>query len=102
MRLGTFFADELADLKFAQAVDDQRAHDQSYKQRGKTGKRSAEREVAKDAEGREVMEQLDEQQPVKQCASKSSRRSSVFSRSSSVVSQNNLRPMACTSLTANS
>src|SRR5882762_6043649 len=73
MGLGTFFADKLTNLKFPQAVDDKRANDQASEKGGETGERSPERKIAEDAEGREVMEQLDEQQPVKQRASRTDR-----------------------------
>ena len=69
MRLRTFFANELSDLKFAQASDDQRAHDERGKQRSQAGECGAERQVAKDAERREVVLQLEIQQPVEQSAS---------------------------------
>ena len=69
MSLRAFFANVLSDLKFAQAADDQRTHDQRGEQRGKAGECRAERDVAKDAERRNVMLQLDEQQPVEQSAS---------------------------------
>ena len=70
MRFGPLFADELANLKFAEAIDDQRTHDQAGEKSSQAGKCCAECEIAKNAEGREVMEQLDEQQPIKQRASK--------------------------------
>jgi len=69
MGLGALFADELTDLKFTQAIDDQWANDQAGEQGGETGERSPERKIAKDAEGREIVEEFDEQQPVKQRAS---------------------------------
>ena len=58
MRLGTFFADVLADLKFTQAADDQRPDHQSGEQRGQAGKRSAESQITENPERRKVMEQL--------------------------------------------
>jgi hypothetical protein len=66
MGLGTFFADVLADLEFTQAVDDHRPNDEPREQRRKASECSAEREIAKNPEGREIVEKLDEQQPVKQ------------------------------------
>ena len=56
MSLGAFFADVLADLKFAQAVDDHRTNDQSGEQGGQAGEGSAKRQIAENAEWREVME----------------------------------------------
>src|ERR1035438_6740411 len=69
MRLRTLFANVLSDLEVAEAADDQRAHDQRGKQGGKAGECRAEGDVAKDAEGRNIVLQLDEQQPVEQSAS---------------------------------
>ena len=80
MRLGTFFANELADLKFAQTVDDDRADDECGEKRGEAGERCTKRQVPKNTEWRKVMKQLQVQQPVEQSASVS-----VVSRRSSVV-----------------
>src|SRR5512132_2487147 len=80
MSLGTFFPDVLADLKFPQAVDHHRANDQAGEQSGQAGKSSAKREVAENSEWREIMKELDEQQPVKQSSSRTGRRSLVVSR----------------------
>src|SRR5579862_2179449 len=72
MSLRAFFPDVLSDLEFAQAVNDERPDDQTGEQRGQTRKRSTEREISENAEWREVVIQLDEQQPVKQSASTNS------------------------------
>src|SRR6266567_8594383 len=88
MRLGTFFADVLADLEFAQPVNHQGANDQSGKHCGQTGKRSAESEIPENAERRKIMKQFRIQQPVEQSASGSflvGPRSSVLGRRSSIV-----------------
>src|SRR5713101_8290179 len=69
MRLGPFFPDVLADLKLAQAINDERTDDQSREQGGEAGKCSAKRQITEDAEWREIMEQLQVQQPIKQLAS---------------------------------
>ena len=69
VRFRPFFANVLSDLEFAQAVDDQRAHDQRGKQSGKTGERGAKRQIAKNSKGRKIMLQLHKQQPVEQSAS---------------------------------
>ena len=53
MCLRPFFANVLADLKFAQPADDQRPNDQRGEQSGQAGERSAEGQVAEDAERRE-------------------------------------------------
>ena len=50
MGLRSFFADELANLKFAQAVDDDGADDQCREKGGAAGECGAEREIAEDAE----------------------------------------------------
>ena len=83
MGLGAFFADELADLKFAQTVDDDRADDQAGEKRGEAGKRCTKGQIAENAEWREVVEQLQVQQPVEQSASV---QSSVVGLQSSAVS----------------
>src|SRR5208283_4952250 len=69
MSLRAFFANVLSNLKFAEPADDQRSHNERGEQRGKTGERSAECQVAEDAEGRKIMLQLQKQQPVEQSAS---------------------------------
>src|ERR1039458_490755 len=69
MSFRTLFANVLSDLEFTQAADDQRAHDQGRKRSREAGECSAEGDVAKDAEWRNRMLQLDEQQPVEQSAS---------------------------------
>src|SRR5258708_23000194 len=56
MRLRTFLADVLADLKFAQAADDDRADDESGKQSGQASEGGAKRQVTKNTERREVVE----------------------------------------------
>src|SRR6202140_2585135 len=67
--LGTLFANELSDLELAQAANDEGSYDESSKQGGKAGECRAEGNVAKDAERRNIVLQLDEQQPVEQSAS---------------------------------
>ena len=66
---GSFFADVLPDLKIAEATDNERTHDQRGEEGGKAGERGAEGYVAENAERRNIMLQLDEQQPVEQSAS---------------------------------
>ena len=81
MRLGPFFADELADLEFAQTVDDDGADDQCREQSGEAGKGCTKGQIAENAERRKIVEQLQVQQPVEQSASRT-----VVSRRSSIVS----------------
>src|SRR2546430_6450528 len=69
MGLRSFFANILADLELAQAIDNQRSDNQSCEQCSKAGKGSAKSQVTKDAERREVVEQLLVQQPIEQSAS---------------------------------
>src|SRR6202158_593682 len=71
--LGALFANELSDLELAQATDDERSYDESGEQGGKTSECRAEGDIAKDAERRNIVLQLDEQQPVEQSASVSRR-----------------------------
>src|SRR5438045_971539 len=75
MRLWTFLANVLSNLEFAQTVNHGGAHNEAGEKRGKTRERSPEGEIAKDAERRKIVIELDEQQPVKQSASEFSRRS---------------------------
>src|SRR5713101_1431165 len=88
MRLGTFLANVLANLEFAQPVNHQRTNDQSGKHRGQTGKRSAEGQIAENSERRKIVEQFRIQQPVEQSASGQflvvGRRSSVVGRALSL------------------
>ena len=58
VRLRAFFADVLADLKFAQTLDDDGPDDQSGKKRGKAGEGGAERQITENAERREVVKEL--------------------------------------------
>ena len=67
--LGPFFANVLANLKFAQAADYQRADDQGSEQGRQAGKGGTKSQIAKNAEWREVMIELQVQQPIKQSAS---------------------------------
>jgi len=60
MRLGTFFADVLADLEITQSPDDEWPDDQSREQGGEAGEGGAEGDVSKNTEGRNVMLQLQE------------------------------------------
>ena len=60
MRLRAFFADVLADLEIAQAVDNERADNECGEKRREAGKRRAERDVTENAEWRNVMLQLEE------------------------------------------
>ncbi len=60
------FADVLADLKFAQLLDDVGADEQGDQQRRERRKGGAEREIAKDPERVKEREQLFVEQPVKQ------------------------------------
>ncbi len=69
VRLGAVFADVLADLEFAQLLDDVRADEQRDEQRGERREGGAEREIAKDAEGVKERKELFVEQPVKQVAS---------------------------------
>src|SRR5262249_29582587 len=64
-----FFADILADLEVAQPIDYKRAYDQAGEERGEAGEGSAERKITEDTKWREIVVELDEQQPVKQSAS---------------------------------
>ncbi len=66
MGLRAFFADVLADLKVAQALNYDRADDESGEKRGEAGEGGAEREIAEDAERRKVMVELQIEQPVEQ------------------------------------
>jgi hypothetical protein len=58
VRFGAVFADVLADLKLAQFFNDERAYEQSDHERGERGERSAEGEIAEDAEWMKVGEKL--------------------------------------------
>jgi hypothetical protein len=62
----TLFADVLADLKFAQLLNYEWPDEQSDQHRGEAGKRSAEGQIAEDAERPEVGEEFLIKQPVKQ------------------------------------
>src|SRR5207253_7287212 len=83
---GTFFADVLSDLEFAQLTDDRRTDDQPHKQRRQAGEGSAEGEIAEQAEGRKVRLQHLVQQPIEQtfssvrCSTKRLLRSSTALR----------------------
>src|ERR1017187_1705188 len=56
--LRSLFADVLANLKIAQSLNYDGTYDQSGKKGGEAGERSAERQITKDAEGREVVKEL--------------------------------------------
>ncbi len=66
MRLGSVFADVLADLKFAELFNDVGADEEGDEERCQRGEGCPEREVAEDAEGMEEREQLFVEQPVEQ------------------------------------
>ena len=66
MRLRPVLADVLADLEFAQLLDDVRTDEKRDEECGKRGEGGAEREIAKDAEGMKEREELFVKQPVKQ------------------------------------
>ncbi len=92
MGLGPLFPDELADLKFAQPVDDDGADNQCREQCGEAGKSCTKGQITENTEWREVVEQLQVQQPVEQSASLQSSvvglqssRNSGQERSSAVV-----------------
>ena len=50
MSLRAFFADELADLKFAQAIDDEGPDDQCGEQRREAGERRTKRQIPENTE----------------------------------------------------
>ena len=56
--LWAFFANVLADLKFAQAIDDERPDDQSGKQGSQAGESGAKREIAENTERRKIMKEF--------------------------------------------
>jgi hypothetical protein len=56
--LGSFVANELSDLEFAESVDDRRTYNQDSKEGRKTGKGGTKRQEAENAEGRKVLKQL--------------------------------------------
>jgi len=58
VRLRSFFADVLAYLEFAQAIDYQRADDQSGEQGCEACEGRAEGQITEDSERREVVKQL--------------------------------------------
>ena len=58
MSLRSFLANVLANLKIAQPLNHERPNDQAREERGEAGKRRAERQVTKNTERREVMEEL--------------------------------------------
>ena len=55
---GPFLANVLSDLKISQAINYQWADYQAGKERSKTGEGGAKREIAKNSEGRKIMEEL--------------------------------------------
>jgi len=67
------FANVLADLEITQAADDERSDNQRGEKRGEAGESRAEGDITENAEGRNVVLQLQEQQPVEQSASECSR-----------------------------
>ena len=66
VRLRAVFADVLADLEFAELLDDVGADEECDEEGGKGCKNGAKREVTEDAEGMEEREQLFVEQPVEQ------------------------------------
>ena len=66
MRLRAVFADVLADLEFAELLDDVGADKHRDQQRGQGCEDRAKREVSEDPEGVKEREQLFVQQPVEQ------------------------------------
>src|SRR6185437_8422664 len=86
MRLGPFCADELADLKFAQAVDHDWADDECGEECGQAGECCTKSQIPKNTEWRKIVEQLQVQQPVEQSASVQS--SVVDLQSSDLVVKN--------------
>ena len=74
--LGAVFADVLADLEFAQLLNDVRADEERDEQRRERGKGGAKREIAKDTEWMEERKELFVQQPIKQ-GSSSARRGGI-------------------------
>src|SRR5581483_7041194 len=69
MSFWPLFADILPNLEIAQPPDNEWPNDQSSEERCQTRECSAEGDVTKDAEWRNVMLQLQEQQPIEQSAS---------------------------------
>ena len=69
VRLRAVFADVLADLEFAQLLDDVGPDEQRDQQRGEGGEGGAKREIAEDPERVKEREELFVEQPVKQVAS---------------------------------
>jgi hypothetical protein len=69
MVLGTVFADVLADLKFAQLLDNEWTDEEGDEHCGETGKSGPERQIPEDAEGSEVGKKLLIKEPVKQTSS---------------------------------
>ena len=65
----TVLTDVLADLKFAQLLNDERPDEQSDEHRGETGKSSAKRQIPEDAEGSEVGKKFLIKEPIKQTSS---------------------------------
>src|SRR5580692_4431702 len=72
MRLRPLFANVLPDLEIAQPLNHDRPHDQAREKRGEAGKGSAKRQITKNAERREIMIELQVEQPVEQSASDTS------------------------------
>jgi hypothetical protein len=69
MVLRTVFADVLADLKFAQLLNDEGPDEESNEHCSETGKSGSERQIPEDAEGSEVREKFLIKEPVKQTSS---------------------------------
>ena len=67
--LRTVFTDVLADLEFAQLIDDEGPNEEGDEHCSETGKSGPERQIPEDAEGSEVGEKLLIKEPVKQTSS---------------------------------
>ena len=65
-RFRAFVADVLADLEVAQLADDGGADDEAHEERGQAGEGGAEGEETKNAERREIVEELFVEEPVEQ------------------------------------
>ena len=58
MGLGSFLANVLADLKFAEPANDKRTHDQSREQGCEAGKSCSKSKIAKNSKRREIVKKL--------------------------------------------
>src|SRR5579883_929362 len=69
MGLWPFLANVLPNLKFTQAIDDQRTNNQTREKSGEAGKSRAKGQITKNTERRKIMIELEIEQPVEQFAS---------------------------------